>query len=80
MDPAMVQLFAQFAEMQKQLAEGLHQTNQNLALLVTDSERRQEVILKESREGRQKHWDDGEKKLQSLFWSCERMGSGARDC
>ena len=52
--------------MQKQLADGLHQTNQNLALLVSNSERRQEVILKESREVRQKHWDDGER-----FRSCK---------
>ena len=50
MDPVVAQLFAQMAEMQKKLADGLQATNQNLAALVANSERRQETILREARE------------------------------
>ena len=61
MDPAIAQLVAQLVEMQRKLAEGLQATNQNLAALVTNSERRQETILKEGRDGRTRQWDDGDK-------------------
>ena len=62
MDPVAIgQLLSQLVEMQKRLAEGLQATNQNLAAIVANGDRRQETILKENRDGRARHWDDGEK-------------------
>ena len=68
MDPNMVQLLAQVTEMQRKLAEGLQMTNNNLAALVQNSERRQEVMLQAAREGKLKHWDDAER-----FRSCKNL-------
>ena len=61
MDPIVAQLFAQITEMQRKLSDGLQTTNQSLAALVATSDRRQETFLREAREGRARHWDDGEK-------------------
>ena len=56
-----VQMMSQMAAMHKQLSEGLQATNANLAQLVAASDRRAEVMMKESRDVRARHWDDGEK-------------------
>ena len=77
MEQNVVQLLTQLTVMQQQLAEGLHATNANLtatylnlASLMQASERRQEVMLKEARDGRQRSWDDSER-----FRNC-KMFSG----
>ena len=60
------ELLSQVVEMQKTLAEGLQRTNANLAALVQNGERRQEVILQAASDGRSKRWDGPDR-----FRSCK---------
>ena len=61
MDPLVAQLFAQIAETQRRFSDGLQATNHSLAALLAASDRRQETFLRETRDGRGRHWDDGDK-------------------